>query len=280
MRQILITPQLAMQLLETNTDNRSLRDSHVRTLAGAMRRGEWRADNGETIKLAGPSLDDPRVIRDGQHRLWAVAEADAPVEMLVVFNVPREAMSSIDTGLKRGYADHLRLQGEHNANVLAAAVRLLSVYRDWVASGNGSQPDFTASRLYTPPQLDGVLRIHPSLRASTSVVAYAGRLRANPTAMVCHHYLFGLVNPDVRDEFYNRLIHGTDLGPDHPVRALRERLQTQKKGSPYSLKAQCMMFVMTWNAYASGRPLRRLLVTFDRGYPSVWGLDATAMVTP
>ena len=44
-----VTPELATKWLESNTNNRTVRDSHVLRLAADMKAGKWKGRNGEAI---------------------------------------------------------------------------------------------------------------------------------------------------------------------------------------------------------------------------------------
>lgn len=106
---IVLTPELATELLERNGLNRPLSDQHVSRIARQIKAGKWRF-NGDTIKIA-----DSEDVLDGQHRLWAVIEAKQPVETLIVYGIPREAFATIDTLRKpRSGSDVLALNGAHH----------------------------------------------------------------------------------------------------------------------------------------------------------------------
>jgi len=77
-----ITPSQAFAWLEGNTHNRPLDQAHVERLARDMKAGRWRLT----------------LLVDGQHRLWAVIEADVTVPMRVFFNEPPESRHVLDTG--------------------------------------------------------------------------------------------------------------------------------------------------------------------------------------
>jgi len=96
-----ITPEIAKELLETSTGNRALRGTYIATLAGAMRRGEWRVTN------QGIGIDIQGALRDGHHRLSALIEANLTLPFIVTMGMPMNAYEVIDTGAKRTMADLL-----------------------------------------------------------------------------------------------------------------------------------------------------------------------------
>jgi len=87
-----ITPSQAFAWLEGNTHNRPLDQAHVERLARDMKAGRWR------LTHQGIAFDTTGLLVDGQHRLWAVIEADVTVPMRVFFNEPPESRHVLDTG--------------------------------------------------------------------------------------------------------------------------------------------------------------------------------------
>src|SRR5690606_39031073 len=79
--------------------------------------GAWQI-TGEAIKF-----DTNGALADGQHRLSAVVESGASVDMLVVRGVAPEAQTVMDSGAKRTASDALTLVGQKHPAVLAAAAR-------------------------------------------------------------------------------------------------------------------------------------------------------------
>jgi hypothetical protein len=100
-----ITPQIAKTLLEHNTHNRPLNLPHVKFLAKQMKQGQWKMD-GDPIKVSATGR-----ILDGQHRLHAIVESDTTQQIIILYNVPDESFSVIDTGRVRQAADVLSITG-------------------------------------------------------------------------------------------------------------------------------------------------------------------------
>lgn len=115
---VVVTPQMATQLLEHNQLNRPLRDNHVQRIARQIIEGKWKF-NGDTIKIA-----DTGDVLDGQHRLWAVIESKRTIETVLVRGVERDAFATIDTiRAPRSGGDTLALNGaERYRNIMASAL--------------------------------------------------------------------------------------------------------------------------------------------------------------
>lgn len=119
----LVTPQQATRWLEGNVANRLLRDHKVAEYARDMKAGRWRLTH-EPI-----AFSNTGALINGQHRLWAVIEADVPVKFTVAYNVPDDARGVIDSGLIRTDADHLKFGYgiTVTTTVIGVARNLLSV---------------------------------------------------------------------------------------------------------------------------------------------------------
>lgn len=108
-----VTPQKAMHWLETaNLRNRPVSQSHINSLARDIKNGQWK------LTHEGIAFDPHGILLDGQHRLWAIVEADCPVVLSVSFNVSSDSLMAINRGKTRSVVDVLRL-GNKDGNVSA-----------------------------------------------------------------------------------------------------------------------------------------------------------------
>ena len=122
-----ITPTMAENWLENaNVSNRKISDAHVDRLARDMKEGRWVQTH------EGIAFDHHGILLDGQHRLWAIIEADRTVAMNVWFNLSPQARMAIDSGKSRSMVDVLRLgsgDSQINKNEVATLRTMLSGYR-------------------------------------------------------------------------------------------------------------------------------------------------------
>lgn len=117
-----ITPTIAAEMLEGNTNNRSLAEGRVKSLAAMMAAGEW--------KIAQPVMFDYNgKLVDGQHRLQAVIRSGMSVRFLVVHGIEPEAFSVVDQGKSRTATDLHHIMGGTNSavNVAVAASMICGV---------------------------------------------------------------------------------------------------------------------------------------------------------
>lgn len=99
----LVTPALAVEWLEKNKENRAIRHRQVEFLSNAIKRGEWK------VTHQGIAFGQDGSLYDGQHRLWAVVEANVPVHMMVTWGLPASARADIDTQTRRTVGDNLKI---------------------------------------------------------------------------------------------------------------------------------------------------------------------------
>ena len=115
---VLLSPELAMELLEHNKHNRPVRDQHVKRIADQIITGKWKF-NGDTIRIS----KDGGVL-DGQHRLWAIIEAKIAVDTVIIRGIERDAFATIDTiRAPRNGGDTLSLLGvTRHRSIVAGAL--------------------------------------------------------------------------------------------------------------------------------------------------------------
>ena len=117
---VLLTPELAVELLESNIGNRKLKQDTFNFYVEQMLSGDWK-ENGEAI-----IIDKDGLIKDGQHRLEAVIKADYSYKVPIVYGVDPSVMDTIDTGTNRSLNDVLQLSGYKNYIRLAAITKRLN----------------------------------------------------------------------------------------------------------------------------------------------------------
>lgn len=259
-----VTPDMARQMLERNTNNRRVSLDRVDRLAREIATGRW-VLNGEAIKFSGEKLID------GQHRLSAIIKANVPVQTLVVDGLPDDAFSTIDQGRKRSGADTLMVNGENNPLIMQAAIRtvldLMDTSSKWKRSSN-----LVPNRVF----LDFVDQ-YPEIRDSVNMVAHMQRGIAKlagyavPTAM---HHLFARVDRGRADIFIGQLHSGAGLDPNSPIYLLRERLIENSANRHKVERTQLMaIWIKAWNNwYMHKTPKRLSWNSAIEDFPMITGL--------
>ena len=249
-----ITPALAREWLERGGENRRLNQKRVGVLVAAIRRGEWRL-TGDTIKL-----DQDGKVRDGQHRLAAIAEAGHTVETLVVRNVQEEAFEVMDTGKARSIPDILYLSGFKDTNVLAATVRNLVL---WEQTGRLIVTTRESGEWLTSPVYLDYLRKHADVIEGVKVGELVRKfLVGGPGLWSALFVLFARVDKEKADDFAYKLANGEGLERGNPILVLRNRLlaglSTERAyftTASNEKEALAAAVIKAWNAFRKGEPI-------------------------
>lgn len=244
-----MTPDLAAEILETNSNNRAVSTQTVAQYAKDMSNGHWRL-NGESVVI-----DKNGNLLDGQHRLWAVFESGKNIPMHVVTGVDPDYFSSIDRGRARTFGHVLGIKGEKQYNQLAAACRAIWQYRNGGFINNTGKP--------THDDLQGTLDnesgdIRASLEFCTSKRKPNVMTVANATFF---HHVFAQKSQADADRFIEKLYSGADLDAKSPILHLRNRLQENHTGRKKLPKTSVAWLVFrAWNAFRKGQKMGRLLL--------------------
>lgn len=113
---VLITPECAEKALTINFGNRRKRTGFVAYIAQQIKTGQWQEDHPQ------PFVFSPKRMMDGQHRMFAIAEAGIAVVGNVVCGARDELREFIDTGLSRTLEDRISFSEDYADNHRIAAI--------------------------------------------------------------------------------------------------------------------------------------------------------------
>lgn len=232
-----ITPEIAEQWLQKNTHNRNKSDRLVDLYAEAMRNDEWTL-NGEPI-----IFDKTDRLQSGQHRLWAVIQADVPIWSVVVRGAEPEGIYTLDTGRKRRMTDALTLRGEKDVNNLATLLVWVWRWEHGLMDRNSIIP--------TNSHLLKVLDERPELR---TYLSYGQRLRRYFKISVglagALAYQLGQIDSEDMEVFFEALTTGENLYAQHPCYAWRRWMQRQNNAATKTnASVVAAITVKAWNAF-------------------------------
>jgi hypothetical protein len=245
---VMVTPEVAVQMLGANTHNRNLRQGRVETFATAMRRGEWRFV-GDPLRFSRHG-----VLLDGQHRLAAIILSGVTLPMLVIGGLEDTDQTAMDQGARRSFSDVLKLNGEANVSALAAAARYLWSFR--VAGSPVPSP-----LVPTMGQLMQTLEESPGLREALNVGRRVYDATRTPATLVAAlHVLFCEVDQDDAEAFFALVATGDGLGSGDSIFALRRQLlgigqARHRKTSPKYVAA---LIIKAFNFWREGRQVSEL----------------------
>lgn len=253
---VMINPEMAARYLKRNLNNRPLSIAWANELSRRIKRNEWKL-NGEAIKF---SSDD--YLLDGQHRLQAIIISGVSVPVLVIRGVDRLSFDTMDQGKSRGAADILAINGEKNASVVAAAAKIVFLFKE-----NKEAPVF--NNRVTPIQIEKTLVLYPEIRQSASIAEKTNKILL-PSVAAGLWVLFWQKDRELANEFFARLDDGAGLTKHHPIKTLRDRLIINSASiMRLRQKELCAFVIKAWNAVRVGKEMRICKFSEDEKFPEI-----------
>lgn len=255
-----ITPEMAIKWLEKNTDNRVLTQSKVDAYAADILAGKWIL-TGDPIQfnVLGEMIN-------GQHRLWAIVQADQAIECYVVRGLPVEAKLVIDTGAKRTLANYFQIKKEPNATVLASIITTVYVY--------DINRYTTAMRGPTHSEAEEILADNPGFRDSAKIGVHARRgVGLAPSPMASAHAINARTDSEAADEFWANASEGVGLEAGDPIIAYRRWAvrMLQLRDRP-TTRTQFMFAMKAMEYWRKGKRVRSLSWNGGDGVPLDWSM--------
>lgn len=222
-REQIVTPEVASDLLNKNVNNRKLQEKRVTFLADAMARGEWKY-NGDTIRISKTGR-----LLDGQHRLRAIEKSGIAQKYILVDDLDDDSFTTIDIGSIRKTSQMLGMLGSKNVTTLAAASKMHLLYKTVGRPIHGTpekQP--THSQIVDFAEENVMLHKSASFANNKWNQKYIG-----PSTCAFCHYEFSLVDPVAANSFFEELEIGEFSYKNSPLRFLRDLL-IEERGANYS----------------------------------------------
>ena len=258
---MMITPEIAAQMLEGNSINRPIDKNRIATYVSEMKKGNWKI-NGETI-----IFNSKGALANGQHRLLSIIKSGVSVMILVVNGVDEDAMRTMDTGKSRSTADILSLEhfdkgyGKHCISSVSTAIGILIKYKAGVGISTSGGNRLLVTALETDKffvqheaLLVGFDREIRGLAKSNSRIAEIGEGIA--TWFILHE-----IDSDLAREFIYAVYTGIGLKPETPQYHLRNIMIAQRKtgsGKRKGFRPRDFVYlsIKAWNSIRSGRGIK------------------------
>lgn len=262
-----IDPETARTWLEEHDlhmQNRRLRDEHIQTLAKAIRRGEWSPERGEPIRF-----DTDGVLVDGQHRLWAVIEANRLIWNHVLRGVDRVPFRETPEPKKQfSLPDYLYMHGVRREANAAAVLRMIWMFKTHGTfkrlKHHGDVPWSEALAVWEAnPELEEMVRL--------TLTASYRPLVASASLLAAVYWIFREIDANDADDFMKRLGSGVAESDNDPIIVLRNRMIRMKddmQGGIAQLNMVGAYIIKAWNAYRDGRTISKLQYSASSAYPT------------
>lgn len=248
---ILVTPKLAKQYLEANTNNRPIKPISIRKYAKDMEEGKWKTGTKEFIKIGTSGR-----ILDGQNRLLAIIRADVSIELEFVFDMDESLFDVLDTGTARTPGDVFTIAGVKNSTRVSAIIGFYS---------NLCQlTDVINNKLRLTNQgLLSVYKEHPeywdniSLMAQRNYKAFSQIL--SPSFIGGFHAYFDKCNKEKSTDFMEQLCTGINV-TNKVIALLRSSLISDKLATKrMNVSHKKALIIKTWNYYNKDIVVKKLM---------------------
>lgn len=242
-KKVLVTPEMAKELLKGNTTNRPIMIRKLNKYVDDILIGKWKEDTGETIKVS----KNNRLI-DGQHRLNAVIAANKPIYLHIQYNTPENVFDVIDTGKPRSASDVFFYTGIKNSNKIPSMISTFNLLEAGItkASADNRQSN---SQLLEQYYQDDVFWQHVSRKVDVWYNQFSKILQpALIGAFYAHLYQ---IDEHKAESFMNQLCSG--IIEFKPINLLRNRLILEKTSHQkivFSYKVA--LIIKTWNYFYNG----------------------------
>lgn len=254
----------AQRLLETNNDNRQYNERHVGFLANQMQTGKWKF-TADPIRVSKSGK-----LLDGQHRLMALIKADKEFDFLVIKDLEDNIFDVLDTGKIRSAGDVLSINKVTKANKAASIVKFVIAFQKGAYSvaggGDGSKRAYIANSdilKFARKHSDNLTEV---IDEAISLTKHF-KLMSFQLLGGCY-YLFSALHSEDAHTFFQKLVNGTDLKENCPIRHLRERfIKNQASKSKLSAREKLALTIHAWNAFRTKKDIK-VLVNKSEKFPT------------
>ena len=259
-RESIITPDKALELLKFNKRNRGLRKPLVMFYTDQMIKGLWKF-NGEPIIFA-----DGGLLLDGQHRLAAVVKSKKEQKFIIVEGIDPDTFDTIDTGAIRTGGDMLNIQGVKDANFVSAMISSYYTLKRGIVTTSGAKQNIKLSKqeILTEYYNDKDFWIETKSKAKE----YYGKLRLMSGTRI-GAYIGYLIKEKKHPRetvymFFYQLFYGKNV-ENKSIDTLRDKYLREATGQ-YKLtpKVKHAVLVKAWNAFITGKEYAQLHYNQER----------------
>lgn len=243
-----ISPAEANRLIrDCNGPNRPISKATVRRYAASMKAGRWDTNAPSVIVI-----DTNGHVRDGQHRLEAIALSGVGQWFIVANDMPPASFAVLDTGAKRTASQVLATQGVAYAAVVASAARYALNYIDAVGLRLARDNDELAEFVAAHPGLQPLAgKCHPvrKLFGPSPFTAVMYLASQHASGVMIERFIEGVARPN-----------DTSFAVGDPRLMLRtwaERELSRQGGAIIRPEPLMMATSLAWNAFHAGKGFDR-----------------------
>jgi hypothetical protein len=255
-QKLLITPDLASQMLQNNIKNRNVKQPVVDRYAKDIIEGRWKEDTAEMIKISKTGI-----VLDGQHRLHAIIKANKGINLHLATDLEDSIFDVLDTGSVRSAGDVFTISQIKCGFKIAAIISAYEVLKIGSLHGTSVQKQ----NKKTNSELLAIYLENPNFwdevsKKSTSWYDHFGMILSTSTIGSFYAYMYEN-RPDLAADFFDQLTGKKNI-TNATIFVLRNKLFKDKL-STYKLTSQYKnaLIIKTWNAFVTNREIK--ILKFD-----------------
>jgi hypothetical protein len=252
-RKVLVTPEMAEQMLEKNKNNRKVRYDKINQYAKDMLSDRFREDTGELIKLS--TEGD---LLDGQHRLLAIVKANKPYYFHIAYGLKKDIFSVIDSGTSRSASDVFKINNSKNSALAPAVIQKYNYLKAGIKTKGFNKSEYKMTN-------DELLDVYNADSEKWNEICNAGALfyrnfnQVIPTSTFASFYaIFMDKNTVDANNFLNQFSTGQNV-ENGVIYLLRNRLTKDRMSInklPQTVKDA--LIIKAWNCFRSGKTPKNL----------------------
>ena len=260
---VLVTPEMAKELLDTMHANRSRSRMEVGLQEENLRGGSWWPEISPVF-LDDGVVDEARSY-DAQHRFQAVVNTGISAWMLFIYGVRAEAAEYIDTGRRRSYADMLRIGEVPDYKRQSVLAKYMALYNKFGIDGIRQPSRYPVSQGDKSPYLNS----DPMMKSIHAGEALARALGCNGSWAAYAVWRTGIVSDDgafTVDPFWEAVRTGEKLVLGDPALALRNWLMNGNKRErrPADKRlTEMYAYATAYNKHVTGQRYQRVNPVFE-----------------
>lgn len=265
---ISITPAIAKELLELNTDNRPVKERTVLLYSEEMKAGNWKF-NGDSIRFSKAG----RLI-DGQHRLMAIIKSGTTQIFNVQTGLDDDSFAVIDIGKNRSAGDVLAMAKYKSPSILAAAAKIIMAYDSGMLANNKNMQKHERT---SHQDILNWLESKDTVVLS-ACVDKAGKYNRNaklfaPGTYAAFLYLFSRKNVQQAEEFFEKFSTGEGISSksDSSIYILRQKLINiqASKTMNFDVDHRYALLIKAWNLFRKKKEVKKLYWSTDEEFPKI-----------
>lgn len=263
--EVLITPKIAEDYLKHNVINRKLTIGHVDFLADQMIRGQWQF-SGDPIKF---NVDGE--LMDKQHTLHAIIKSGVSQKMIVVRNLPKSVMTTLDTGRIRTASDVLSMNNILYSASTSAITKMIMNYKHNKSKAvfNNSSSSYNRLKITNADILDFAIKNNISDYATYGFPLAKTKILTGSIYGFLF-YLFSKIDMNDSKLFLESLSSGENLKAGSPILYLRNKMiESNSANLRMTAGTKMVMIFKAWNLFREKKSCKSIKVLSTEDLPKL-----------